>query len=569
MAQNRYYIDVRHEGLGRFQRIQGPDATLVKRRAEARAAEWNRLWERRQEAGEARARRARDKARSDERKGEAEEATRVAEAAVVSVEQLLAHALSVDDRVDFEALKLPPFPEPPPEVPRLTPLPAEPEPIVSEVQPYPVSYWASVVERFSAKARETRLALEQEDAARERAHVAERNAARVAAWRAETTRIAAENASRQAAHARSLSDWAQRKRAYETRQAATNSAVEDLRRRYLAGEADAIEQYCDLVLSASVYPERFPQRFALQFDPASRILAVEYVLPLPEHLPRVKSVRYIAARDELVESVLPDATRKALYDSALYQLALRTLHELFEADGIDALSAVAFIGVVEKTDPATGKEVRPCILTVQATKVEFQQITLARVDPKDCFRRLRGVGSSQLHALVPVAPVVRFRTDDARFIDGRTVLDGVEEGANLATMDWGDFEHLIRDLFEREFVAGGAEVKVTRASRDGGVDAVVFDPDPIRGGIFLIQAKRYTNVVGVSAVRELYGAMTGERAARGILVTTSTFGPDSYAFAKDKPITLLDGGGLLHLLQKHGVDARIDLNEARAARLSD
>ena len=35
------------------------------------------------------------------------------------------------------------------------------------------------------------------------------------------------------------------------------------------------------------------------------------------------------------------------------------------------------------------------------------------------------------------------------------------------------------------------------------MDAIAFDPDPIKGGKFVIQAKRYTNVVDVSAVRDL------------------------------------------------------------------
>ena len=93
--------------------------------------------------------------------------------------------------------------------------------------------------------------------------------------------------------------------------------------------------------------------------------------------------------------------------------------------------------------------------------------------------------------------------------------------------------------------------------------AVVFDPDPIRGGKIVIQAKRYTNAVGVSAVRDLYGTLLNEGANKGILVTTSNFGPDAYEFAKGKPITLLDGGNLLHLLGKHGHKARIDLKEAK------
>jgi hypothetical protein len=35
-------------------------------------------------------------------------------------------------------------------------------------------------------------------------------------------------------------------------------------------------------------------------------------------------------------------------------------------------------------------------------------------------------------------------------------------------MEWGDFEHLIRELFEKEFASRGGEVKVTQASSDGG-----------------------------------------------------------------------------------------------------
>jgi restriction system protein len=104
---------------------------------------------------------------------------------------------------------------------------------------------------------------------------------------------------------------------------------------------------------------------------------------------------------------------------------------------------------------------------------------------------------------------------------------------------------------------------VTQASRDGGVDAIAFDPDPIRGGKIVIQAKRYTNTVGVSAVRDLYGTVMNEGATKGILVSTADYGPDVYEFAKGKPLTLLNGGNLLHLLSKHGHHVKIDLKEAK------
>jgi restriction system protein len=95
------------------------------------------------------------------------------------------------------------------------------------------------------------------------------------------------------------------------------------------------------------------------------------------------------------------------------------------------------------------------------------------------------------------------------------------------------------------------------------VDAVAFDPDPIHGGKIVIQAKRYTNTVGVGFVRELWGTVLNEGAMKGILITTADYGPDAYEFAKGKPITLMNGANLLYLLEKHGRKAKIDMKEAK------
>jgi restriction endonuclease Mrr len=133
------------------------------------------------------------------------------------------------------------------------------------------------------------------------------------------------------------------------------------------------------------------------------------------------------------------------------------------------------------------------------------------------------------------------------------------QGQNLATMDWQDFEHLIRELLAKEYGREGSDVRITRASRDRGVDAVVFDPDPLHGGKYVVQAKRYNNLVDVSAVRDLYGTMLNEGAARGILVTTSKYGRDAFDFASNKQITLIDGQNLLALLAKHGYQFKIEL----------
>jgi restriction system protein len=119
-------------------------------------------------------------------------------------------------------------------------------------------------------------------------------------------------------------------------------------------------------------------------------------------------------------------------------------------------------------------------------------------------------------------------------------------------MPWQEFEHLIATLFNKIFQSFGGEVRVTRSSRDYGVDAKAFDPDPIRGGTIIIQAKRYQDLVPNAHVRELIGVMGIERATRGYLVTTGRFSKAAYELAKEHNVQLFDGQNLLHQLHQYG-----------------
>jgi restriction system protein len=113
-------------------------------------------------------------------------------------------------------------------------------------------------------------------------------------------------------------------------------------------------------------------------------------------------------------------------------------------------------------------------MSLQVNRAEFMEINLHAVEPKACFKKLKGVGSSQLYSITPVAPIMQMDREDRRFAASYAVVETIDAGTNVAAMDWEDFEHLIREIFEREFSAGGGEVKVTRASRDGGVDGRRF-----------------------------------------------------------------------------------------------
>ena len=254
-------------------------------------------------------------------------------------------------------------------------------------------------------------------------------------------------------------------------------------------------------------------------------LVAEYYLPKLEDIPTIKEWKYVQSKDTVSSTPLSEAFRNKLYDDLVCQIALRSLYELFAADAANALESIVFNGRVQSIDKATGLPFDACILSVQAGKKEFNEINLALVEPRACIKKLKGVASSKLHQLAPVAPILQMDRSDERFVSSYEVAGTLDDSVNLAAMDWEDFEHLIREIFEKEFSVNGGEVKVTQASRDGGVDAVAFDPDPIRGGKIVIQAKRYTNPVGVSAVRDLYGTVMNEGATKGILVTTSHYVP--------------------------------------------
>ncbi|MBX6313743.1 MAG: restriction endonuclease, partial [Isosphaeraceae bacterium] len=469
---------------------------------------------------------------------------------------------NLKDRRPFpESYPLPPSKPTLPEKPNRNLLPPKPLPSDAEYQPH-FQLLDSIIpgrKQHKIEEAETRYKRALEDwkiAVRQYNQEVER-------YNSEIHRIQADYRASVSSYKERLAVWERERAVFQANQEQQHQKIDAVKAAWYEHETPAVLKYCEMVLSHSEYPDYCPKNFDLDYNRETRTLIVNYSLPRTEDLPSVKSIRYNQSQDKFIETHLSESALNKLYESLTYQIALRSLWELFRADGANALEAIVFNGIVETIDKSTGRSIAPCILSVQVTKEEFQGIDLEQVDPKACFKRLKGVSAARLHTLSPVAPVAQISRDDRRFVESYDVAGSLDDSVNLAAMDWEDFEHLIRELFAKEFSSGGGEVKVTQASRDGGVDAVAFDPDPIRGGKIIIQAKRYTNVVGVSAVRDLYGTVMNEGANKGILVTTSYYGSDAYEFAKGKPLTLLDGGNLLSLLSKHGHRARIDVHEAK------
>jgi restriction system protein len=528
MERTVWEIEISHEGLNKYRHIRGANKDVVEQKAAAQLKTWEEMWEKKQATEKKRQAREEAVHEKEEKKQLAIEKTAEAQEALKNIENTLKHALDINNKIDWESLidnlKYP--------IERPTPPNNPPDP------PHPkIGLLELLIPSIKRK--------------------------RIKEWEAEKQKALDKTKESEIAHEKAVKKWEEEKELYFKNQTERNRKIQEQKEAYFRKDYNAIIDYYEMVLSNSKYPDTFPQDWDLEFNTNNKILVVDYALPNPAQVSSLKEVKYIISNDEFKEVFISASAFNNMYDSLLYQITLRTIHELYEADAIKVIDSIVFNGWVNSRDKATGQESNTCILTVQASRSEFLSIDFKHVDPKACFKKLKGVGSSKLHSLSPVAPIMKIDREDKRFISAYDVAADLNESVNLASMDWQDFENLIRELFEKEFTQTGGEVRITQASRDGGVDAVAFDPDPIRGGKIVIQAKRYTNVVGVSAVRDLYGTVINEGATKGILVTTADYGPDAYDFAKGKPITLLNGGNLLHLLEKHGHKARIDIKEAK------
>lgn len=366
---------------------------------------------------------------------------------------------------------------------------------------------------------------------------------------------AASNALRQKALDKAKADHA---RSVREAQRVADEHNENLRlaeEAVCAGDSEVVEEYFDNVLETAAYPEGFDLPRKVAYGKESRQLVVEIDFPVMNAIiPPVEAYQYVKTSDSIKEKPRSEKDKRSLYTSVVAQTALRSLHRIFLSDYAEIVETVALNGMVETINPATGRLVRICLVSLRTTRDVFETVDLRHVDPVAALHTFKAAFSRNPAELTPVRPILEFNMVDPRFIQEGQVLASLDDRTNLMDLTPGEFESLITNLFAKM----GLETRQTQASRDGGVDCVAYDPRPIFGGKVVIQAKRYKDTVGVSAVRDLFGTMQNEGASKGILVATSGYGRAAFEFAAGKPLELLDGANLLSLLLEHaGLDARI------------
>lgn len=117
------------------------------------------------------------------------------------------------------------------------------------------------------------------------------------------------------------------------------------------------------------------------------------------------------------------------------------------------------------------------------------------------------------------------------------------------------FEKLVLDLLVEMGYGGSREdAEAVGRSGDGGIDRVINE-DRLGLDVVYVQAKRWEGNVSRPEIQKFAGALQGQRARKGIFITTSDFTKDARAYVEaiDSKIVLINGDELAQFMIAHNV----------------
>jgi restriction system protein len=188
------------------------------------------------------------------------------------------------------------------------------------------------------------------------------------------------------------------------------------------------------------------------------------------------------------------------------------------------------------------------------------ELTNAFLDQFVEFRQFRESRESEAAPSVPVRTGVEALTPQEVMESAyRNLVEEAKDEllAQVKSKDDRFFEQLVVDLVVAMGYGGSIEDagKAIGQSGDAGVDGVVKE-DRLGLDAIYIQAKKWDgNTVGRPEIQKFAGALQGQRARKGIFITTSTFSSEAREYVKsiDSKIALIDGRELAQLMYDFNV----------------
>lgn len=119
----------------------------------------------------------------------------------------------------------------------------------------------------------------------------------------------------------------------------------------------------------------------------------------------------------------------------------------------------------------------------------------------------------------------------------------------LASVSPSFFETIVLELLHRMgYGANRSDLQQVGGSGDAGIDGII-SLDRLGLEKVYVQAKRWQEVVGRPQLQAFYGALAGQKAKKGVFITTSSFTAKAFEFVKSvEGIVLVDGARLAELM---------------------
>lgn len=405
----QYFTRVRHLGLKEHKFLKAYDEWVLEEKIERQVERFNAKWEK-----------VKGKLQSDYYKQsnilEAEEKTKEAEEQIKQLETLLEHTINVNDTVNWEELKNHrPFKEVSPEnylqtrLDKITkpikaghiPVPQEPLQTDSEFQPK-----FNFLEKYLFKSwQQKKIDKSIQDFKNshsnwlaEKARIEKQNKDNIEKYEQDTISYNKEIERTKKQNRDEVIEWEKRKEQYFKDQSDFNNKIDLMREEYLQKKPHSIIENCDLVLNNSKYPDYFPKTYELDYNPDKEHLIIDFCLPQIESLPRTKSVKYVKTEDNFKETSISNTALNQLYSSVVFQVAIRTVHEIFEADVVNAISTICFNGYVDN-------DKIEYIISYQADKETFNKLNLKGLDCKETIKNYKGRFTAKLTEIEPLMKI--------------------------------------------------------------------------------------------------------------------------------------------------------------------
>lgn len=375
---------VEHKELNTKRTIRSSEKIIAEQKMIWIQSIWDKKWQRKLNLEQKRHKEWKNSKDIKEKKNLADQNTKQAKEYLRSLNNVFTHALVVDNIIDFDSLAE--FIE--------TKKPVEPsfqsiadEPCDTDPQFVPD---LKIMEKLVPSMKEKKI--EELKQKFKECHLQ---------WEQEKNHIEDEKRTAMEKYQKALENWKIEKKKII-------DAITSRKEGLVNGNAESILDFADMVLSHSNYPDIFTQEFDLDYDANKKRLIVQYLFPSIENFKIIKKYKYNKKEDKLEKFYESENSVNAIYDDTLYQIAIRTIYEIFSSDTNDNIESIVFTGWVKpKIQDENQKEVekiKNCVMSMVADRNTYKSLNFERMNAKSIFSKFHGVVDGKLSKLNPVTP---------------------------------------------------------------------------------------------------------------------------------------------------------------------